>query len=840
MRAKKLFTVLAVISLALGIGANTAIYSFLDAVLLRPLPVEDPDSLVVLNWQLNGPVVNPRGQRPPTVFYSGSGSVYNDPGGVSRSGIFPYPAFELLRNDANVFSSLFAHSPAGNLTASIQGQAEIVDAVYVSGDYFSGLGVSPAAGRPISSNDDRPGARAVALISHAFSQSRFANASDAIGQPILVNNVPFTIVGVAPPGFFGADPAQDPDFYLPMHANILMGASPETYLEQNDYWIQLMGRLRPGVTVAGAQSALATGFHQWVETTAANDLERANLPQLLVIDGSAGPDSMRRRYSRQLYVLTGLVGLILAVACANIANLLLARAAARSREIALRLSLGASRPRIVRQLLTESIILSVFGGIFGILVASWGIRFLSRLFGTTPAGVLPRAELNWHVLGIAAALSLLTGLLFGLLPAIRLARRDMMPTLKEPRPGLEAARYRAGASRWVTSRTPVGLSDVLVVSQVTLSLLLLVAAGLFVRTLSNLQSEDVGFNRENLLLFDIDAEQAGYREAETISFYEELLRRFRAMPGVRDVSLSNYPLFMAGFQQVIQVSNKPVIGSRTLLVGPNFFSTMQIPILAGREIDERDRRGGVRVTVVSELFARTNFGNENPIGRYVELGSPNPLQLEIVGVAKDTHYGGFRVDPPQVLYASYNQVGFRYTDRMTFELRTAGDPLAHVKTARRIVGEVNPAVALANVTSQADQIDLTIGQQITFARVCTAFAVLALTIACVGLYGTVAYNVARRTNEIGIRMALGAPRLRVIRMILRKVMVAVFAALAIGLPLALKASSYVESFLYAMKPNDPVTIVAAVVILIMAALLAAFIPAHRASRIDPSNALRHE
>jgi predicted permease len=530
-----------------------------------------------------------------------------------------------------------------------------------------------------------------------------------------------------------------------------------------------------------------------------------------------------------------LVGLILATACANIANLLLARSTARRREIGFRLSLGAGRFRVVRQLLTESLVLASVGGVLGILVGMWGIRFLTLLLGTNPDTdiVVPRAELNWQVAGLAVGLSLVTGLFFGLVPALRATRRDVMSSLKEVR------------SRSVPSRIPVGLSDVLVAAQVTMSLLMLVAAGLFVRTLANLQSVDIGFDRENLLLFEVGPGQAGYREKEMLSFYDDLHRRFGSIPGVRSVSFSHEPLLTAAYSLGMTVDGRRV-ESNFLYVGPWFFSTMGIPMLVGREIDEREQPGSPLVVVVSELFAKINFPRESPIGKRIAVrlfqpGPPAFREMEIVGVAKNARYGGVKEDLPQVVYISHNHAApSTFVNRMTFELRTTGDPMALVNTVRGIVRNVNPIVPVVNITSQTAQIEQTLSQEIMFARVCTAFALLALTIACVGLYGTVAYNVARRANEIGIRVALGAQRGGVMRMILKRVIITVVAALAMGLPLALKASSYVEAFLYSMKPNDPSAIVAAVLVLVAAAILAAFIPAHRASRIDPLIALRHE
>jgi macrolide transport system ATP-binding/permease protein len=427
----------------------------------------------------------------------------------------------------------------------------------------------------------------------------------------------------------------------------------------------------------------------------------------------------------------------------------------------------------------------------------------------------------------------LTGLLFGLVPALRSTRRDVMLSLKEVR------------SRRTPSRFAVSLSDVLIVAQVTMSLLMLVAAGLFVRTLTNLQSVDIGFDRNNLLLFEVTPGQAGYRDAPMLSFYDDLYRRFRAIPGVGKVSFSHEPLLTAGYSVGMTVAGQRV-DSNFLYIGPRFFSTMGIPMLLGREIDEREQPGSPLVVVVSELFAKTNFPSESPVGKRVAVrvpqsGDPVFREMEIVGVAKDVRYGGVKDDLPQVVYISHNHAApLTAVNRMAFELRTTGDALALVSTVRGIVRDVNPIVPVVNITSQTAQIDATLSQEIMFARVCTAFAILALMIACVGLYGTVAYNVASRTGEIGIRLALGAQRRNVIRMVLQKVMILVLVAVTFGLPFAWMASRYVEAFLFAMKPRDPLVISAAVVILLVAAAFAAFVPAHGASRIDPLVALRHE
>jgi macrolide transport system ATP-binding/permease protein len=837
MAANKTFAALAILSLALGIGANTAIYSFMDSILLRSLPVPDPESLVVLTWQA-------RRERD-FVMQSMSGTTYEDPRSGVTGGIFPYPAFELFRKADSVFSIVFAHFQSWQvkrLNLTIEGQADIATGWNVSGDYFRGLGVPPAAGRLIIPDDDQAGAPAVAVVSYGFSQRRFGGAANAAGQSILIDNLPFTVVGVTSPEFFGVDPAAAPDVYLPMHTNELLGAGkqfgfrPDAYLARNYYWVQVMGRLRPGVSLAQAQDALAPEFQRWVASTATTDRQKANLPALVVKEGAGGLDSLRRRYSQPLYVLMTLVGLILALACANVANLLLARAAARGREIALRLSVGAGRPRIVRQLLTESIVLASLGGVLGMVLAVGGIRFLTLLLANGRANFTLHADLNWRVLGMAAALSILTGVVFGLAPALQATRVDLLPALKETRAGQAAARH---------SFRRVSLGSVLVVGQIAISLLMLVAAGLFVRTLANLQSIELGFNRQNLLLFQLDARKAGHKDPEIAAFYGELRKRFSAIPGVRSASLEQDSLIEAGHGLPIGVSGSPPDpANRLLTVGPAFFATMQIPILAGRDFEENDGSGSPAVAVINEVFARTNFGDRNPLGQHLMLRKPGEGQvlardMEIVGVSRNARYGGLTRAIPPVVYMPYNQ-GYPRPDQMVYALRTLGDPLRYVDSVREIVRRADPRLPLFEVRTQAADIDRTISQEITFARLCTGFAILALVIAGVGLYGTVSYNVARRTGEIGIRMALGARRGGVVRMVLREVLVVVAGGLAIGMTTALATSRFVASFLYGMKANDPLTLSLAAMTLLGTTVVAAYAPARKASRIDPMIALRHE
>jgi predicted permease len=823
MMDNKAFSALAVLLLALGIGANTAIYSFMESILLRSLPVADPESLVVLNWHSRPPQEGSK----EWVIHGLQGLFWPGDKGALVSGIFPYAALETLREENPVFSTLFGYFNGHNRNLAVRGQATSASAEYVTGDYFRGLEVSPAVGRLINSEDDRAGAAAVAVISFATSQNRFGGPPNAIGHSILVDDIPFTVIGVTQPEFFGVDPAMAPDLYLPLHTNMLVDGpgAARMYGDGNFYWIEMMGRLRPGVSMAQAQAALAPRFHQWVATTAKTDGERAKLPALILNPGAEGLGSLRRQYSKPLYVLLAMVGLILAITCANIANLLLARAAARRREMAVRLSLGAGRFRVVRQLLTESVMLASLGGAFGVLFAIWGVRSLRLLLSNGQENFTLHAELNWHVLGVTAALSVVCGLLFGLAPAIQSTRPDVMPALKNGRGG--GPRRRA--------------QHVLVVAQIAVSFLLLVAAGLFVRTLNKLHSVQLGYARENILLFTLNARQAGHRDPEMATFYANLRKRFESIPGVSSATLSQSSIISAGsaggaYRGAMKIGAVTIAGAGVMAAGPRFLTTMQIPILAGREIDERDRPGSPPVAVISERLARTYFGNENPLGRRITFVDEK-RDLEIVGVSANVRYGGLKQESPMTVFAAASQFS---SDRVTYALRAAGDPLGYVRSVHEVVREADSRIPVTNVFTQAAEIDRTISREIAFSKLCTGFAVLALLIACVGLYGTMSYSVTRQVGEIGIRMALGARRGAVVWMVLRRVLLLAAVGLAISVPAALTASRLVKSLLFDTQPNDPGTLALAGVVLLSAAILAGYAPARRASRIDPMAALRQE
>jgi len=838
LRKNSLFSIMAVLSLALGIGANTSIYSVMDAIMIRSLPVRNPGELVILNWRVKQ---NPAAAQNHVV-QTHSGSSYDEGGGGITSPDFPWPVYKLFHDHNDVFSALFAYKNAGRLNLAVHGQAELGPVELVSGNFFSGLGIIPAAGRLFADSDNLASASQVAVLSYSYWRDRFGGDLAAIGQTISINNIPFTIAGVTQPEFFGVTPGSAPVIYVPI---VNRPALARNYGDEHDtmfvnshfYWADIMGRLRPGFTLARAQAELASRFHTFVLASATNDKERADLPALWLQEGGSGVDSLRRQYSKPLFVLMTMVSFILVIACANIANLLLARATARRREIAVRLSVGASRLRVLRQLLTESLLLALPGGILSLGIAAAGIRFLTWLLAGNREDFNLRAQLDWHVLTFTIAVAFATGILFGLAPALAATRVDLTPALKETRASIPR---RLGHG--------MGLSQFLLVAQIALSLLLVLGAALFVRTLVNLHSVEIGFNQENLLTFWLDASQAGYKDSMLKALYARLDERFRALPGVRAATASDMLLVSDGNSRTSvtlpgTLKQESHGGSRTSLisVGPTFFGTMQIPILLGRSINSRDVDGAPLAAVVNEVFAKQYLTNQNPVGQHFELHAGQTANLTIVGVAKNARYNSLKQAIPPVVYTSYLQNAIkRPPTGMFFELRTAANPLTLSVTVRKIVHQIAPGVPVTSMMTQSQVIDNTIVQERTFVDLCTAFAVLALVIACVGLYGTMAYAVLRRTNEIGIRIALGAERWQIIWMVLREVLVLVASGLAIGLLCAWSALSTIQSYVFGMKPADPLATLLAAGILITASVLAAFAPALRASQVDPMTALRHE
>lgn len=756
---------------------------------------------------------------------------------------FPYPALELFQNNQDVLSNAFCYFVAESFSVTVREEAVALKGQYVSGDYFRGMGVRPAAGRMILVSDDQRGTAAVAVLSYRFSAQRFGEAGRAVGQTIRINDEPFIVVGVAPQEFFGAEPGYVPDVYVPMHADLLLDPSHlftgvgQQYQDRNYYWIEVMGRLKPGVSLPQAQAVLAPQFRRFIEDSAPGGRPHADLPELMVQEGAGGLDSLRRQYSEPMYVLMTMAGLILLIACANIANLLLARAAARRREIAVRLSIGAGRLRIIRQLMTESMLLASLGGALGVAFAAWGIQVLTLLLANGRDNFTLHAELNWHVLGVMVAITVLTGFLFGLAPAIQATDFNVMPALKEVWANTLIGKARVRRSRFTMGR-------ILVVTQIAFSFLLLVAAGLFLRTLLNLHSIPLGFNREDVLLFTIKPQAAGYEAPALNRLYEDLQQRLSQAPGARGASLSSLPLPTGGGTLVPVTltgaltpssSGSSRVRAGIFNVGPAFFETMQIPLTAGREFSVHDRVGAIPVAIVNDRFAKA-FGLDHPVGTTFAVGKAS---YQIVGVVGDAKFMMLRENNRPMIYRPYMQ-SVSPPSQMTYEVRTAGNALNYANTVRQIVRQVDSRLAISGLETQAAHVDQAISQQITLARLCSAFALLALLIACVGLYGTVAFHVVRRTSEIGIRVALGARPAGIIWMVLREVFALASAGLAIGIPAVLAGTGAVKSFLFGIQPNDPVSIASSLAILLLTGLAAGYLPARRASRIDPMVAVRHE
>jgi predicted permease len=701
----------------------------------------------------------------------------------------------------------------------------------------------------LTEDDDRFDAPPAVVLASGFATERFGSSEAAVGRSIRINGVAFTVVGIAPPSFVGLDPERRPSFYLPVRAGpLLVAASPRLampggegpaavtlvgntlamYENPRFHWISAWARLRPRVAAEQVEATLRPQFDRFF---AANVLEQdalRNAPRLQVASGAAGLDGMRRSYAETLLVLLAMVAVILIVACASIASLLLERATARRREMAVRMSLGAGRLSVIRQLLTESLVLALLGGAAGVALSIAGTRALASLLAAG-GGALFRAELNWPVLGVTLGVTLLTGVMFGLAPAVHATRVAVFPALK-------GARSAPGGAR--NGRVP--FSQVLVVAQIALSLVLLIGASLFAVTLVNLRTTELGFNQDGLLLANVDATRAGFDGSGVKAFYSTLRERVRQAPGVENASLSWTVLAGGG----------PYVGSVTVpgtniretdinvqVVGHSFFETMQIDILAGRSIADFEVDAGEAVAVVDRNFAEAFFPGGDAVGRTIEVQDEG--QLRIVGVSQNARHDVARGDARPVVYYTYMWDPHALFS-MVLEVRTRGDPLAYAGTLRTIVRELHTEVRLNAIRTQAANTDRTISREILFARLSNAFAVLALVIACAGLYGTVSYAMARQTPETGIRMALGATRWLVLRRALRQALGLGLTGVAIGVPAALLAARYIESFLWGVAPHDPLIVGGAAVAVLAAVTAAGYAPARRASKIDPMAALRSE
>ncbi|HEY8223992.1 MAG TPA: ABC transporter permease [Pyrinomonadaceae bacterium] len=850
---QKTVTAIALLSLALGIGANTAMFSIVDAMLLKMLPVKEPERLALFR-AVAAREFNPGGY---------NGSIDIDPINGNRTMTsFPYQTLQRMRAQESPLSEVFAFGNV-SLIVSVDGEAELATGQAVSGNYFVGFGLQPLRGRLLTDEDDKPGATPVAVISYRYWGKRFSNNEAVVGKQINVNNVAFTIVGITPPDFdgaMGAGTTQDVSIPIAIEPKMYVDPRRSFMAGAGIWWLRLMGRLKPGATREQAQAQLENAFYQsLVEHRAArqnqaqaaggnvtSNLQPQQYPRLYIDPGGQGEMNQRRSLSPSLYMLQVVVGLVLLIACANVANLLLSRAAARQKEIGLRLALGASRWRLIKQLLTESLLLSVLGGALGILFAIWikdGVLAVSQWGGRGFTSLEPR--LDWRVLGFTTALSLVTGIIFGLAPAWRTTKVDLTPTLKD-----------SGRASSATSRS--FLTRGLVVLQVALSLLLLVGAGLFVRTLINLQRVDPGFNTQNLLLFSIQPGLIGYKDDKLLQLYERISERLEGVPGVQTVTFSRTPLLSQSVSSrgffLREALNEPPDSEGRLKptgdaylhqVRENFLQAMGIPLIAGRTFTAHDNAQSPKVAIVNQTFANKYFPNQNAVGKRFTFDDAKPDEVEIIGVAKDAKYARQRDDIPPTAYLSFRQE-VRSLSSATFEVRTAGDATASFNDVRRAVREIDANLPLTSVRSQLEQATETLRSERLFAKLLTLFGLAAQLLAAIGLFGVLAYSASQRTHEIGIRMALGANRFDVLRMVVRQGMVLALLGVALGLAGAYVLTRYLESWLnlskmlFGIKPSDPLTYASIAVLLTVVALIACYIPARRATKVDPLVALRYE
>jgi putative ABC transport system permease protein len=816
------FTVIAVLTLALGIGANTAIFSLTDQILLRRLPVERPEELVVLRSP------GPKG-----------GYVWSD-GDDAAS--FSHPMYKDLRDrGANVFSGLLARF-AIPLSVAGAGQTERADGELVSGNYFEILGVRPALGRVFSQEDDRaPGAHQVVVLSHAYWTRRFGADPAILNKSLTVNGNPMTVIGVSREGFRGVQVGQTPDVFIPIMMKAQMIPNSRGLDDRRDYWLAIMGRLKPGMSRAQTEEAIRPSYRLILEEElslrsggSAQSRQRFLDKIILLEDGSKGRQILQRDSKQPFLVLMGMAGLALLIACANVANLLLARGAARQREIAVRMALGAGRWRLMRQFLLESLMLSLIGGAVGLMVAAWTIQGLVASIPPSVGALGLSVELDPRLLGFTLAIATLTGLLFGVAPAARATRVNLEATLREQGSsvsgGLSSVRFRKA----------------LVVSQIVLTTVLLVGAGLFARSLSNLNRLDLGLRADHLIAFSVAPELNGYSPERTIAFFDDLRQSVAALPGVRSVSAAELPILTdsdAGSNVTIegyQAQDSEDMEVRHNRIGPDYFATMGIPLIGGREFTVADAAGSAKVAIINETMARRFFANRNPIGSHFAFGAGDRIRpdIEIVGVVKDSKHTTVREEKRPFAYLPYSQE--TNLGRITFYARTDQDVVSIAPSLRREVAQRDnnlPIYDLKTLRQQTNE-SLFADRFLTFLSIC--FGSLAAALAAIGLYGVMAYTVTRRMREIGIRIALGATQGRVAWLVLREVALLAGAGLLAGAPLAFALGRAAEALLFGVNAGDPLVFAAAGSLLTLVALFGGYLPARRAAKVDPMVALRRE
>jgi predicted permease len=817
------FTAMAVLSLALGIGANTAVFTVVDALMLRTLAVRSPEQLVIFDRTYKG---------------------------ESRGEVLPYQIYQRLRAIPDAFSGIAASLAIDRSAVALQPDRDLLDQSVriglVTGEYFSTLGVSALTGRALTPDDDgAPGAHPVAVISYQAWEHWYGLASDAVGRTLRIQNTTYTVVGVTPRAFAGEWVGKPVDLWIPTAMQVQVMPEVPNLERMN---VRVIARLKPGIAASQVQAAGQVVLVRYLEEQAAgNQSEIADIPRswkLLVEPAARGVSPQRQFLAQPLLILMVVVGLVLLIACANVANLLLARAAARQREMAVRLALGASALRLVRQLLTETMALAAMGGALGLWLAKWGTSALSTTVATgpmtfngatTPIAVSLDLHPDLRILAFTAGLCLLTGFLFGLAPAIRVSHVSFA-----------AALNRRGAGSWGSGQG-FGLGKALVVSQVALSLFLMIGAGLFIQSLRNMKSQDLGLAREHLLLVWASPRQSGRVGPSLVPLYHTVQQRISELPGVVSASPTVYGVLDGTTfdgTTVTAEGYQPGPGdpprAQWNIVGPRFFETMGIPLLAGREFTDRDTDTSPRVGIVNETMARFFFGNQNPVGRHFGRNGQPGTAIEIVGVARNAKQETPRRDKDRMLfYVPYRQDTGRLHS-MCLVVRATGNPLALASRIRQEIRTIDDQLPVLKINTMEEQLDDVLVQERLIAALAGFFAALAVLLACLGLYGVISYTAARRTNEIGIRLAMGATRAAVLGMVLKETFVLVAMGLLIGVPATLSATRLISARLFGISPGDPLTIAAAAALLISVALVAGFLPAWRASKVDPMVALRYD
>jgi predicted permease len=817
--------------LALGIGANSAIFSAIDGLLMKKLSVQNPDTLVRFRYAGRNQMALQRDDY----------GYREKEGGLDVRATFSYAIFKQFRENNQTLTGMFACAPLDIVNVVADGQAEIASAFIASGDYHSVLGVKPLLGRMITSLDDDPAATPVAVISAGYWARRFGSNRDVIGKTVQVNGVPITIVGVEPQDFTGVQRANDtpPDLSLPLTLENRLGQ--KRLGTATAWWLEIMGRLKPGVTPVQAQGAFDGMFRQTAREgldsylRALSDEERARsanqnrtqIPHLRVNSGARGLYDVPPDNIQTVVILSVVVGLILLLVCANVANLLLSRAARRQTEMSMRVSLGASRLRLIRQLLTESVLLAVMGGAGGLLIGYWGKQLLPGELGAAP--------LDWQVVAFTFAMTVLTGILFGTVPALRATRHSLSDALKAH------SRTLSGSRTW--------FGNALLVFQVGISLVLLIGAGLFLNTVNNLRHVSIGFNPNNVILFRTDPSLSGYSREQAGPLYREIATNLEAVPGARAVSLSNVALLSGAESSTdLFVANQPCSPCTPspqtdvdqLTIGPKFFETMEIPIFRGRNFTKHDSEGAPKVAIVNEAAARKFFPNEDPIGRKFGTSPEKNNEFEVVGLVRDVRYNSVREPAPPTVYWPYMQRLLVVFHGAVFEVRIDASPASAIKSIREAVRKIDPNLPLMRVATQVDRVERRFAQEKLFAQAYVLFGSLALLVASVGLFGLMSYSVARRTKEIGIRIALGAQRASVMRMVMRESLLLVTSGAVMGTIAALAMGRFIKGLLFGLAPTDVFTNGAALFVIISVSVFAGYFPAHRASRTDPLTALHHE